>query len=199
MGARPCSPLLGRFLSVDPVEGGSTNDCDYVTANPINTSALNGDRAYRRYHRVSGHRYLRVRYARQVTTRARARRSVGRRSRAFIPISRHRTPNVMFDDSGRTIPGQVSRGQHVSARRVRVRAIAVNTWFWFHTARRALWLNEPAIRCGLAGGGYFLRSARSRPHPGSTSSMDLLSVISGFARYELLVLIENTFLRHVAS
>jgi RHS repeat-associated protein len=42
MGARPYSPLLGRFLSVDPVEGGSANDYDYVNADAINTVDLDG-------------------------------------------------------------------------------------------------------------------------------------------------------------
>ncbi|MEV6447838.1 RHS repeat-associated core domain-containing protein [Amycolatopsis sp. NPDC051716] len=48
MGARPYSPILGRSLSVDPVEGGSANDYDYVFADPINktdtagTSAISG-------------------------------------------------------------------------------------------------------------------------------------------------------------
>lgn len=42
MGARPYSPLFGRFLSVDPVEGGSANDYDYTNANPINTTDLDG-------------------------------------------------------------------------------------------------------------------------------------------------------------
>nr|CEL18157.1 putative large secreted protein [Kibdelosporangium sp. MJ126-NF4]CTQ90613.1 putative large secreted protein [Kibdelosporangium sp. MJ126-NF4] len=42
MGARPYSPLLGRFLSVDPVEGGSANDYDYVNGDPVNATDLDG-------------------------------------------------------------------------------------------------------------------------------------------------------------
>ncbi|MDX8033271.1 PA14 domain-containing protein [Lentzea sp. BCCO 10_0856] len=43
MGARPYSPLLGRFLSVDPVDGGSANDYDYVVGDPINAMDLDGN------------------------------------------------------------------------------------------------------------------------------------------------------------
>lgn len=41
MGARPYHPGLGRFLAVDPVEGGTPNDYVYVT-DPINSFDLNG-------------------------------------------------------------------------------------------------------------------------------------------------------------
>lgn len=42
MGARPYDPSLGRFLAVDPVEGGSLNNYDYAAQDPVNKFDLNG-------------------------------------------------------------------------------------------------------------------------------------------------------------
>jgi RHS repeat-associated protein len=42
MGARPYDPTLGRFLSVDPVDGGSLNNYDYAGQDPINGYDLAG-------------------------------------------------------------------------------------------------------------------------------------------------------------
>gem|GEM_PF-1400120 len=42
MGARQYVPSLGRFLQVDPVQGGSANDYDYVSGDPLNSQDLGG-------------------------------------------------------------------------------------------------------------------------------------------------------------
>jgi RHS repeat-associated protein len=42
MGARQYLPGLGRFIEPDPVEGGSSNDYDYVGADPLNALDLDG-------------------------------------------------------------------------------------------------------------------------------------------------------------
>ena len=42
MGARPYHVALGRFLTVDPIEGGCANDYAYVNGDPINQMDLSG-------------------------------------------------------------------------------------------------------------------------------------------------------------
>lgn len=46
MGARVYNPTSGRFLQVDPVEGGSANDYDYANQDPLNTLDLDGELAW---------------------------------------------------------------------------------------------------------------------------------------------------------
>ncbi len=42
MGARQYAPILGRFLSTDPVDGGSANDYEYALGDPVNLSDYSG-------------------------------------------------------------------------------------------------------------------------------------------------------------
>ncbi len=42
MGARAYLPTVGRFLQVDPVDGGSANSYDYAFQNPMNVQDLSG-------------------------------------------------------------------------------------------------------------------------------------------------------------
>jgi hypothetical protein len=42
MGVRLYDPRVGRFLEVDPIEGGSANNYDYVAGDPINNLDLAG-------------------------------------------------------------------------------------------------------------------------------------------------------------
>ena len=57
MGARPYRADLGRFLSVDPIEGGCSNDYVFVHGDPINSSDLTGESACPRGYRVVGSKY----------------------------------------------------------------------------------------------------------------------------------------------
>jgi RHS repeat-associated protein len=50
MGARPYVPGLGRFLQVDPIEGGSANDYEYSKGDCINNYDLDGRHATRGPH-----------------------------------------------------------------------------------------------------------------------------------------------------
>jgi RHS repeat-associated protein len=43
MGRRTYLAPIGRFLQIDPVDGGSANDYDYTNQDPINETDLNGE------------------------------------------------------------------------------------------------------------------------------------------------------------
>jgi len=46
MGVRSYVPAIGRFISTDPVQGGSANAYDYTNADPVNGLDLGGTKPY---------------------------------------------------------------------------------------------------------------------------------------------------------
>lgn len=50
MGVRSYIPAMGRFISVDPVKGGSANAYDYVNADPVGQVDFTGTRTEKRIH-----------------------------------------------------------------------------------------------------------------------------------------------------
>lgn len=53
MGVRSYAPALGRFLTPDPVMGGSANPYDYANQDPINLFDLNGEKICTTVHSVN--------------------------------------------------------------------------------------------------------------------------------------------------
>jgi RHS repeat-associated protein len=62
MGARPYSPSLGRFLAVDPIEGGSANDYEYGSGDPCANLDISG-RTHRDEHEFCRAVHDKVKYA----------------------------------------------------------------------------------------------------------------------------------------
>jgi hypothetical protein len=95
MGVRLYTPTLGRFLTIDPVEGGSANNYDYSYADPINKFDLNGK--WWKWIKRSVHTAKRAVRAARTWTRVHRKGSLGQRaSFQWHQLSFHISPAAAF-------------------------------------------------------------------------------------------------------
>lgn len=55
MGVRLYNPTTGRFLQVDPIDGGNANDYDYCSGDPINCTDIDGKWSFHHFLHSVGH------------------------------------------------------------------------------------------------------------------------------------------------
>lgn len=127
MGVRSYVPQLGRFISRDPVEGGSANTYDYANADPVNGLDIDGKRACS----ISPGKFHQ-KHARPVTLRVTGRAICGPSARN-VTFKVHILSGTLYEDAPRHIPGQSGPTTHCGDGSPRARGCPAEASVTFET------------------------------------------------------------------